>query len=176
MKLQNLLLPGLTLALVVGGCLRPRELPAVPLVVIGLKDTFEQVKLAAQEHDEERFFSLLDPSESTELRVLAQRHGYTSLTSYISYQFSNWPDLDTLRFQDLQTSGDYLRLSMSGPGQSLRRENQIRYTFLLFRNHPTGWKLAGMCSLENPGFDRYGNPMTVHETDLPPFLRFPRLF
>ncbi len=176
MRFQKLLLPGLILLLITGGCQQQNEQPAAPLVVDSLKTTFAEVKRAALEHDEERFFNLLDPSESADLQLLAKRHGYISLHSYIGHQFSNWPDLDTLSFRDLRTSGDYIRLSMSGPGHRLRRQTQVRYTFLLFRNHPDGWRLAGMSNLENPGFDQYGHEITVHETDLPPRLRFPRLF
>ncbi len=176
MEIQKLILPVLISFVVSPGCQQNAEPIATPLVVDSLKATFEEVRQAALEHDEKRFFSLLDPTESADLQVLARRHGYASLTSYIGHHYSNWPNLDTLRFRGLRSSGDYIRLSMSGPGSRLRHQAQVRHTFILFRSHPEGWRLAGMSNLENLGYDQYGHEVTVHETDLPPSLRFPRHF
>ena len=152
-------------------------MPVTPVVVDSLKATFAELRQAAIEHDEERFFALIDPTEGADLQTLACRHGYSSLSSYIGRHFYNWPDLDTLNYRDLKTSGDYIRLSLSGPGTGMeRRQAQVKHTFLLFRNYSGGWKLVGMSNLEGPSHDRYGYENTIHETDLPPNLRFPRCF
>ncbi|MBU8933980.1 MAG: hypothetical protein KOO62_08220 [candidate division Zixibacteria bacterium] len=175
MKIRTLIFLGLLL--ITSGCKQKQDLPAVPMVVDSLKATFSELKQAAMEHNEERFFALLDPTEAADLQILARQHGYVSISSYIRQHYHNWPDLDTLNYRELKASGDYIRLSLSGPGTNLgRQQSQVRHTFLLFRNHPGGWTLAGMSNLETPDRDRYGNEITVHETDLPPNLRFPRCF
>jgi len=167
----------LVLLIIASGCRHNQELPIVPMVVDSLKATFAELKEAAIEHNEKRFFALLDSSEAADLQVLARQHGYVSLSSYIGQRYFEWPDLDTLRFCEMKTSGDYIRLSLSGPGTRIwRRQPQIRYIFLLFRNHPSGWKLVGMSNFETPSHDLYGDEITVHETDLPSKLRFPRCF
>ena len=99
--LKRQILIFLALFIIVGGCRQEHDLPVTPVVVDSLKATFAELRQAAIEHDEERFFALIDPTEGADLQTLACRHGYSSLSSYIGRHFYNWPDLDTLNYRDL---------------------------------------------------------------------------
>lgn len=155
------------------------EQSSLPPVVDTLRGIFEDLHGAMLARDQDRFFSLLDPTEGAKLQKLVRQYGYLSLKSYIERQFAQWPDLDTLSVYEIKEGGDYLRLTLTGPGTRFGyREPRIRYTFLLFRRHGDSWRLAAVTDLESEQFDPYGYGYEkhVHETDLPPKLRFPRVF
>ncbi len=144
-----------------------------------LRAIFEELHQAMLLGDQERFFSMLAPAEAANLQKLVERHGYLSLKSYIERQFANWPNLDTMMLFEVRESGEYLRLTYAAPGTSFGyKEERLRYTFLLFKRDGGSWKLAAVTDLEKAQFDPYGYgyELTVHETDLPPKLRFPRAF
>jgi hypothetical protein len=132
---------------------------------------------AARGNEADRFIGLLDSSEAERLRELTARQGFHSLRGYLQYQFACWPDPDTLIFTDLVEGGPYARLALSGAGVGFGRRGQsVRYTFALFKKSDTTWRLAAVSSLEKPRFDSYGTEQDYFETELPPKLRFPRLF
>ncbi len=150
-----------------------------PAVVDTLRVIFDELQQAVLLGQPERFRNLLDPAQADTLRKLIRKHGYLSLRSYIERQFANWPNLDTLELYQIKQSGDYVRLAYKGPGSHFgHRQPWVRYTFLLFKHHRESWRLAGVSSIEAEQFDPYGYgyELSYHETDLPPRLRFPRLF
>ena len=142
-----------------------------------LRTIFQEVRAAMIEGQPEAFLALLDKGEVPEMRRLARRHGFRSLKTYFGSRYANWPDLDTLRYGGLVTSPGYARLALVGTGESYGRAREpLRYTFLLFRLHADGWKLAASATFDMDRYDPYGHEITYHETDLPPKLRFPRQF
>jgi len=132
---------------------------------------------AARGNEPDQFIGLLDSAEADRLRKLTAKQGFHSLRGYLQYQFASWPDPDTLTFTDLVEQGPYARLALSGTGVGFgRRGGNVRYTFALFKKTDTTWRLAAVSSLEKPRFDPYGTEQDYFETELPPKLRFPRLF
>lgn len=150
-----------------------------PVIVDTLRVIFDELQQAVLQGQPEKFRSLLDPAQADTLRKLIRKHGYLSLRSYIERQFANWPNLDTLELYQIRQSGSYVRLAYKGPGSNLgHRQPWVRYTFLLFKQHQDRWRLAAVTSIEAEQYDPYGYgyELSYHETDLPPRLRFPRLF
>jgi len=157
--------------------------PTSQVEVTPLVDTLQAVFIDLHEAtltgDNEQFFGLLDPNESEELKRLVKQYGYISLKTYLERQFAQWPDLDTLELTEVRQAGRYARLTYSGFGTRFGyKAPRIRYTFLLYRRHVDGWRLTAVTDIERDQFDPYGYgyEFTVHETDLPPKLRFPRAF
>lgn len=159
----------------VGG--RDHAAVARPPLADTLMNILTQLGDAARQNEPDRFIGLLDSSEADRLRKLTVRQGFQSLRGYLQWQFANWPDPDTLIFTDLIEEGPYARLALSGEGIGFGgREQTVRYTFALFKKSDTTWRLAAVSSLEKPRFDAYGTELDYFETELPPKLRFPRLF
>lgn len=153
--------------------------PTQPPVVDTLRAVFDELQQAVLQGQPERFKSLLDPVQADTLRKLIRKHGYLSLRSYIERQFANWPNLDTLELCEVKQEGGYIRLAYKGPGTKFGyRRPRVRYTFLLYRQTREKWRLAAVTGIEREQYDPYGYgyELTYHETDLPPKLRFPRLF
>jgi len=168
-------------ALILAGCNTLSDERAVmrhrPPLADTLVSILAQLGDAARDDEADRFISLLDSTEAARLSRLTARQGFASLRGYLQYQFANWPDPDTLSFGDLMADGRYARIALEGAGQKAgRREEMIRYTFALFTRSGDAWKLAAVSSLEKPRYDRYGTELGYLETELPPKLRFPRLF
>jgi hypothetical protein len=179
--LTVILLASAILGLACSSAQMQTEVPASdkPPVVDTLRTLFEELQQAMLLGDQTQFFSLLDPVQADSLQKLVRRHGYTSLKTYIERRFAYWPNLDTMELYEVKASGDYIRLTYAAPGTSFGyREPRVRYTFLLFRRVSGEWKMAAATGLECPRYDPYGYgyPVTVHETDLPAKLRFPRAF
>ena len=156
----------------------PAEADQPPALADTLVSIFSQLKEAAKTNKVDEFLSLLDTIEARKLRAQVARNGFKSLRTYIEHQFESWPDPDTLSFVDLVTEKDYARLALEGEASRLgTRQERVRWTFLLFRRSEDNfWRLSAMSSLESRRFDRYGTELTYLETDLPPRLRFPRIF
>lgn len=151
-------------------------LPPPPLVDT-LAGIFDEVRQAALDNDAKKFLSMLDPVQADDLERLSQRNGFKSLRTYLETQFVNWPDIDTMTYGNLVTWNEYARLHYTGGGTRIgHRTKKTRYTCFLFRRHDSGWKLEAMTALEKDSYDPYGWAIVLHETDLPPKLRFPRLF
>lgn len=150
-----------------------------PPMVDTLRGVFDELQQAVLQGQPERFSALLDPAQADTLNKLIRKHGYLSLKSYIERQFARWPNLDTLALYEIKQSGPYVRLTYAGPGTSFgRRQERVRYTFLLFKRLSGDWRLAAVTDLERDRYDPYGYgyELSYHETDLPPRLRFPRVF
>jgi hypothetical protein len=143
--------------------------------VDSLVATFKGMSVAIKYNRPDVFIAFLDPHAEGKLQMATQRFGYTSLKNYLVNQSGVWPDPDTLLVTDLVTEDEYARLTFIGYGRGSSNE-MYRYTFALFRRTDHGWRLSALSWLEKPSVDRYGYPVTYHETELPPSLRFPRFF
>ncbi|HOD66293.1 MAG TPA: hypothetical protein PLR32_03850 [candidate division Zixibacteria bacterium] len=151
----------------------------LPPVIDTLRGLFDELQQAVLQGQPERFSALLDPAQADTLEKLIRKHGYLSLRSYIERQFARWPNLDTLQLYEIKESGDYIRLTYAGPGTSFgAHRERVRYTFLLYKRIKGTWRLAAVTDFESDRYDPYGYgcELSYHETDLPPRLRFPRLF
>jgi len=138
---------------------------------------FEELKAAALSNRPEALAGFLDSSETSRLTYACHHYGFSALGQYLKLLFAGWPDPDTLSLEDLTVKPPYARLALAGRGTQFGfREERIRYTFLLFRYVSKDWRLAGVSSLEKARYDPYGTPLGYFETELPPKLRFPRLF
>lgn len=169
------------LAALIFGCQADRQnqsqVKERPPLADTLMAILTQLGDAARQNEADRFIGLLDSTEADRLRKLTVRQGFQSLRGYLQYQFACWPNPDTLIFTDLIEEGTYARLALSGEGVGFgRRGETVRYTFALFKKSEQDWRLAAVSSLEKPRFDAYGTRQDYHETELPPKLRFPRLF
>ena len=152
--------------------IQPRPALADTLVSI-----FEQLKQAARTNQVDEFLDLLDTVEARQLKGKASLNGFRSLRTYVEHQFEHWPDPDTMSYVDLVTGRDYARLGLQGFAARLGpHRERVRWTFLLFRRDEDQWRLSAMSSMEKGRFDRYGTELTYLETELPPRLRFPRVF
>jgi hypothetical protein len=153
---------------------KPRARPPLADTLLSI---LAQLGEAARNDQADQFIGLLDSAEARRLARLTEQHGFASLRGYLQHQFANWPDPDTLAFSDLMADGRYARLALEGAGlRAGRRQEMVRYTFALFARADQDWKLAAVSSLEKPRYDRYGTELGYLETELPPKLRFPRLF
>ncbi len=99
------------------------------------------------------------------------------MTPYLEARFGGWPNPDTLLLEDLTVEPPFARIALAGEASHIGANvERIRYTFLLFRRVKSAWKLAGVSAIEKDRYDRYGTELGYFETELPPTLRFPRLF
>jgi hypothetical protein len=138
---------------------------------------FEELKEAAVDNRFEAFLDILDETEAARLRRLSRSHGFGSLRSFLKHQFAEWPDPDTLSFEDMAYHPPYARVALTGGGGRIgHRQEYVRYTFLLFKRERDSWRLAAVSRLEKARFDPYGVELGYLETELPPKLRFPRIF
>ena len=153
-----------------------------PVAVVGpLVDTLSQVYDSAHAAAVDRrlldFAELADTSYWNSLEVLAAKRGFNSVESYLGNQGFYWPRIDTLTITEIRQSGPYARLTAVGPSRkSGQPRARVHYTFILFHHTEDGWLLAGWTDLEKDQLDHYGYSISYHETELPPQLRFPRLF
>ena len=171
----------LTVAVVSVSCRQEPEPAKPPPAAQALADTLVQIldrlRETAHTNESEEFLSLLDSAEAVRLRSLANRNGFRSLRTYVEHLFAYWPDPDTLAFGDIVRADPYVRLSLTRDGQPGRyKAETVRYTFVLFKRESAQWRLAAISSLEKERFDPYGTELSYLETELPPKLRFPRLF
>lgn len=138
---------------------------------------FRGMSVAVSHHREDVFEAFLHPDAHGELQLRTQRYGFKSLMAYLRNHAGDWPDPDTLLLIDLVHDSLNARVTLVGRGRYWSQSrDRIRYTFLLFRTSPNGWKLAALSALEKERTDPYGYPVSYHETELPPKLRFPRAF
>jgi hypothetical protein len=142
-----------------------------------LVQILDRLRETAYSNQSEEFLGMLDSAEAVRLRRLADRNGFRSLRTYVEHLFAHWPDPDTLQFGDLTRAEPYARLTLTSDVESGRyREEAVRYTFVLFKKEAVGWRLAAISTLEKRRYDPYGTEVSYLETELPPRLRFPRLF
>ncbi len=180
--LRSLLLTLLMLPIGLPGCSGERSARAgrqgaPPPLVDTLVTIFQQLRETAVANRSDNFLGFLDSSETCRLDVLSRSRGFASLRSYLEYQFASWPDPDTLSFNDLIYQPPYARIALSGTGARIGDgRERLRYTFLLYRRAGETWRLAAVSNLEKERFDLYGTELSYLETELPPKLRFPRLF
>jgi len=168
-------------AVITLSCRQDRDVSEPPAAARALADTLVQIldrlRETAHTNRSEEFLGMLDSAEAVRLRHLASRNGFHSLRTYVEHLFAYWPDPDTLSLGDVVYNDPYARLTLTHdcePGQF--REEAVRYTFVLFKKEEAEWRLAAISSLEKERFDPYGTEVGYLETELPPKLRFPRLF
>ncbi len=169
---------GTALFLMIGGCTTTDSDRFVrqPALADSLSTIYGTLKEATIANDPDGFFACLDPIEAYHIKKLSSSNGYRKVKSFIERKYAFLPDLDTLNFHELRQGGDFVRLTYIGPGTSFGyRTERARFTFLLFREFKSAWKLSAMSSIERDRFDRYGYEISYHETDLPPKFRFPRI-
>jgi len=167
------------LIIVLGGACRENidQSAAAPPLVDTLMTVLADLSEIVKTNQMQELMGLIDPDEAGLLQARSKLYGYSSLADYLRIQLDGWPDPDTLQFADIRLDKKYARLTLKGLGGSFgRKEQRIRYTFLLFKMHHSDWKIVAMTKLEKAAHDRYGNEITYFETDLPPKLRFPRAF
>lgn len=140
-----------------------------------LLQIFREITASVNEQRFQDFMLLVDPDERQELDQIVEKHGYSSIKAYLRRQMHGWPNPDTLTLSELVSDEFYARMTFIGQGDRLGGgDGIVKYTFIMLKRSEAGWLLAGMSSLEQEEVDRYGHPMTFHETDLPAALRFPR--
>lgn len=169
------------IVLIAAACYQQQEQAETTGPPTALADTLVQIldrlRETAHSNRAEEFLGLLDSAESVRLRSLAGRNGFSSLRTYVEHLFAYWPDPDTLAFGDLIRDDPYARLSLISevePGHY--KDEAVRYTFVLFKKEQAEWRLAAISCLEKERYDPYGTELSYLETELPPKLRFPRLF
>lgn len=125
----------------------------------------------------EELLGFLDSAEARRLTSACRVYGASALSRYLQARFDGWPDPDTLYLADFTLEPPYARITLAGGGAHLGdNEERVRFTFLLFRKVKTGWRLAFISTLDKKRYDCYGTELSFLETELPPDLRFPRLF
>lgn len=138
---------------------------------------FHELKAAALSDRANDLVSLLDSAEARRLRRVCGHYSLPGLRQYLESRFAGWPDPDTLTFEALTFQPPYARIAFAGAGSQMgRRDERVRFTFLLFRQVSDNWRLTGVSTLEKDRYDRYGTSVSFLETELPSSLRFPRLF
>ena len=160
------------------GCAAPEgdRFVQQPPLADSLSAVYGTLKEATVANDPESFFACLDPIEVYHIKKLSSSNGYRKIKSFIERKYAYLPNLDTLNYHELRRAGDFVRITYVGPGTGLGyRTERARFTFLLFRQYKSAWKLSAMSSIERDRFDRYGYEISYHETDLPPKFRFPRI-
>jgi len=169
------------MAVVAVSCQQKQAESQPPPAAQALADTLVQIldRLRESAHSDraDEFLGMLDSAEAVRLRRMASRNGFGSLRTYVEHLFAHWPDPDTLRLGDVIHADPYARLTLThhcAPG--MYKEESIRYTFVLFKKEDSEWRLAAISSLEKERYDPYGTELSYLETELPPKLRFPRLF
>ncbi|MCB2231477.1 hypothetical protein KQH82_12235 [bacterium] len=142
-----------------------------------LLDIFRGMSVAVTHNRPDVFKAFLHPDARGELQLRTRRYGFQSLMTYLHNHAGDWPNPDTMIVYDLVSDSLNARLTLVGRGRYWGSgPKRLRYTFLLFRRSPNGWKLAALSSLEKDRTDPYGYPITYQEMELPPKLRFPRAF
>ncbi len=177
-KIMRHITLGTALLIAISGCTTTDsdQIAQQPLLADSLSTIYGTLKEATVTNNPDDFFACLDPLEAYHIKMLASTNGYRQVKSFIERKYALLPDLDTLNFHELKRAGDYVRLTYIGSGTSLGyRKERARFTFLLFREFKSAWKLSAVSSIERDRFDRYGYEITYHETDLPPKFRFPRI-
>lgn len=135
---------------------------------------FEQAAAAVAEKRYPDFLKMVDPDERQQLEVMVAKYGYSSIKAYLDQQMHGWPNTDTLILTGFISNSSHARITFEGNGSNFGQERSIRYTIVMLRLTPEGWRLVAMTSIEKDAEDRFGNRLTYHETDLPTKLRFPR--
>ena len=142
-----------------------------------LVSIFHELKAAALSDRASDLVSLLDSAEARKLRRVCGHYSLPGLRQYLETRFAGWPDPDTLKLEDLTVQPPYARITFAGAAEQMgRREDRVRFTFLLFRRVSQNWRLAAVSTLEKDRCDPYGTPLSFLETELPSVFRFPRLF
>ncbi|MBD3401885.1 hypothetical protein GF420_03240 [candidate division GN15 bacterium] len=142
-----------------------------------LIDLFKGMSISVSHNRPDIFQAFLHPEAEGELLMRTRSYGFESLMTYLRSHAGDWPDPDTLVVSDVVADSTSARLTLVGPGRHWGSgPERLRYTFLLFRQSDKGWRLLALSSLEKERTDPYGYPISYHETELPPSLRFPRAF
>ncbi len=140
-----------------------------------LRTAFLSMKTAWESGQMDRVLDMLHPLQAEKLAQHARERGYTSAEPLLRSLFGPWPDPDTLTLVEVKLVREFARLTFTGSAAPLYGEpDRIRYTLLLYRRCDGHWKLNGITALERRQRDPFGNEITVHETDLPPSMRFPK--
>ena len=138
---------------------------------------FHELKAAALSDRANDLITLLDSAEARKLRRVCGHYSLPGLRQYLETRFAGWPDPDTMSLEDLTVEPPYARIALAGAAEQVgRRDERVRFTFLLFRQVSQNWRLAAVSTLEKNRYDRYGTPLGFLETELPSTFRFPRLF
>jgi len=151
--------------------------PPFPPLADTLVAIYADIKAAAVTERPDEFAKFLDTAETIRFVQANQSRRSGSLASYLRRRLASWPDPDTLDFEDLVYQPPYARIALSGPGSgSAYHQDRVLFTFVLFKMEQEHWRLAAFSSLEKERRDHYGTELSYLETELPPKLRFPRLF
>jgi len=138
---------------------------------------FRDLQTAALSERPDQLVKFLDSAEARRLTFACHVYGVSALGQYLSTRFGGWPNLDTLFLTDLTVVPPFARIALCGKAARIGvPQERIRFTFLLFRRVKSNWRLASVSILEKNRYDRYGTELSYLETELPPDLRFPRLF
>ncbi len=135
---------------------------------------YGQILGAAAANDASQLTNLFDRNMVHSIGLPAARKGNKIVDAYLLHRIRTWPDLNNLSMIEVRNDADYVRLTMVAPSND--RIDHVRYTFVLFRTVDSRWRFSGLTNLELGSSDRYGHPISYHETDLPPAMRFPRRF
>jgi len=150
-----------------------RQSPLVDTLVT----IFRDLQKASLSNRPEELVGFLDSAEARRFKSARKLYGDSGLRQYLEARFGGWPNPDTMLLEDLTVEPPFARIALAGEGAYMGANvERIRYTFLLFRRVKTGWKLASVSTIEKDRYDRYGTELGYFETELPPTLRFPRLF
>ena len=150
---------------------------AKPPLVDTLVTIFRDLQKAALSNRPDELAGFLDSAEARRFKSARKLYGVSGLTPYLEARFGGWPNPDTLLLEDLTVEPPFARIALAGEASHIGANvERIRYTFLLFRRVKSAWKLAGVSAIEKDRYDRYGTELGYFETELPPTLRFPRLF
>ena len=108
-----------------------------------LSQTFSQLRQVALQRREDLLPVYMSHDVLTELRDSLSGQGYVTVSDYLSLAYRDIPDPDTLLVAGLTTGNGYARLSLKGRGYRwLRRQEMVRYTFVLFRYEDKSWKFV----------------------------------
>jgi len=180
--MKRLLILGCILGVTVYGCsggsrtevARAADKPPLADTLVGI---FHELKAAALSDRANDLVGMLDSAEARRLRRVCGHYSLPGLRQYLETRFAGWPDPDTMSLEDLTVEPPYARIALAGAAEQVgRRDERVRFTFLLFRQVSQNWRLAAVSTLEKNRYDRYGTPLGFLETELPSTFRFPRLF
>ena len=144
-------------------------------LVDSLEITFNNVRVSLENREADQFIDLMEPAEADRIKAAADAKGYTTLSRFIERRLNGCPDLDTLDFFESKQSDNWVRLTYTYVESSRNKRNElVRYTFILFHKEADQWKLSAVNYLDKERYDSYGSLLSFHETELPLKLRFPR--
>ncbi len=152
------------------------EITKISSLAENLSIKFDKISDFIENNHFDSLETLIDPIELISLKFKAEVNRTRDINHYIKRNYSSLPHTDTLQFYEIKNTENFIRVTYIGDGNKYQNKTErVLYTFLLFRNCESVWKLAATSSIEKERFDSYGNEMTFHETELPALFRFPRI-